>query len=88
MLIKSSIALWYRHVRAPPPARWFRYAAQLFPHALLLTWASALSGTRDVAAFDMRSCAGVVVLPLGTEEHGALAVLHVHGVSRRDRHTY
>ncbi len=69
--------LWYLYVHAPPPAHWRRCAAQLFPHALLLGWAAPSSGAgeRGVAALDMRSCTGIVVLPPGAEDIVAAAAV-------------
>ncbi|KZT04943.1 uncharacterized protein LAESUDRAFT_702914 [Laetiporus sulphureus 93-53] len=50
--------LWYLNVHAPPPYRWQRCQALLYPHMLLLSWV-APGGGRGVVTLDLLNCTEV-----------------------------
>ncbi|KAK7678727.1 hypothetical protein QCA50_018309 [Cerrena zonata] len=50
--------LWYLNVHAPPPYRWQRCQALLYPRMLLLTWI-APNGGRGVVTLDLLTCTEV-----------------------------
>ncbi|KAI0943617.1 hypothetical protein AcW1_002739 [Taiwanofungus camphoratus] len=47
--------LWYLNVHAPPPYRWQRCQALLYPHMLLLSWI-APGGGRGIVTLDLLNC--------------------------------
>lgn len=47
--------LWYLNVHAPPPYRWQRCHAVLYPNTLLLSWL-APGGGRGVVTLDLINC--------------------------------
>ncbi|OCB90400.1 hypothetical protein A7U60_g2411 [Sanghuangporus baumii] len=54
--------LWYLNVHAPPPFRWQRCRAILYPNTLLLTWL-APGGGRGVVTLDLVNCNEVRSVP-------------------------
>ncbi|KAK2460787.1 hypothetical protein APHAL10511_007257 [Amanita phalloides] len=54
--------LWYLNVHAPPPYRWQRCQALLYPHMLLLSWI-APGGGRGIVALDLLNCTNVQSTP-------------------------
>ncbi|EPQ51904.1 hypothetical protein GLOTRDRAFT_140838 [Gloeophyllum trabeum ATCC 11539] len=54
--------LWYLNVHAPPPYRWQRCQALLYPHMLLLSWIAA-GGGRGVVTLDLLNCTEVRSVP-------------------------
>jgi len=50
--------LWYLNVHAPPPYRWQRCQAVLYPNMLLLSWI-AQGGGRGVVTLDLLNCTEV-----------------------------
>ena len=50
--------LWYLNVHAPPPYRWQRCEALLYPHMLLLSWI-APGGGRGIVTLDLLNCTEV-----------------------------
>ncbi|KAF8639219.1 hypothetical protein AX17_001704 [Amanita inopinata Kibby_2008] len=57
--------LWYLNVHAPPPYRWQRCQALLYPHMLLLSWL-APGGGRGIVALDLLNCTSVQSTPSPT----------------------
>ncbi|EFI27493.1 hypothetical protein CC1G_15528 [Coprinopsis cinerea okayama7 len=57
--------LWYLNVHAPPPYRWQRCQALLYPNMLLLSWLSP-GGGRGIVALDLLNCTSVVSVPSPT----------------------
>ncbi|THH16604.1 hypothetical protein EW146_g4054 [Bondarzewia mesenterica] len=57
--------LWYLNVHAPPPYRWQRCQALLYPHMLLLSWI-AQGGGRGVVTLDLLNCTEVRSVPSPT----------------------
>jgi hypothetical protein len=54
--------LWYLNVHAPPPYRWQRCHAVLYPTQLLLSWL-APGGGRGVVTLDLINCMEVRSVP-------------------------
>ena len=54
--------LWYLNVHAPPPYRWQRCQALLYPHMLLLSWI-APGGGRGIVTLDLLNCIEVRSVP-------------------------
>ncbi|KAJ7855204.1 hypothetical protein B0H14DRAFT_3647611 [Mycena olivaceomarginata] len=54
--------LWFLNVHAPPPFRWQRCQALLYPHLLLLSWL-APGGGRGIVGLDLVNCEGVQSTP-------------------------
>lgn len=54
--------LWYLNVHAPPPYRWQRCHAVLYPTTLLLSWL-APGGGRGVVTLDLINCMEVRSVP-------------------------
>lgn len=54
--------LWYLNVHAPPPYRWQRCQALLYPHMLLLSWI-APGGGRGIITLDLLNCTEVRSVP-------------------------
>ncbi|KAI0037086.1 hypothetical protein K488DRAFT_81579 [Vararia minispora EC-137] len=54
--------LWYLNVHAPPPYRWQRCQALLYPHMLLLSWI-APGGGRGIVTLDLLNCTEVRSVP-------------------------
>ncbi|GJJ16140.1 hypothetical protein Clacol_010420 [Clathrus columnatus] len=54
--------LWYLNVHAPPPFRWIRTQAVLYPHMLVLSWI-APGGGRGVITLDLLNCNEVRSVP-------------------------
>jgi hypothetical protein len=50
--------LWYLNVHAPPPYRWQRCQAVLYPNMLLLSWI-AQGGGRGIVTLDLLNCTEV-----------------------------
>ncbi|KAH9053604.1 hypothetical protein EDB87DRAFT_1569203 [Lactarius vividus] len=50
--------LWYLNVHAPPPYRWQRCQAILYPHMLVLSWI-AQGGGRGIVTLDLLNCTEV-----------------------------
>src|ERR1700733_7539121 len=57
--------LWYLNVHAPPPYRWQRCQAILYPHMLLLSWI-APGGGRGIVTLDLLNCTEVRSVPSPT----------------------
>ncbi|KII91823.1 hypothetical protein PLICRDRAFT_38680 [Plicaturopsis crispa FD-325 SS-3] len=57
--------LWYLNVHAPPPYRWVRCQALLYPHMVLLSWI-APGGGRGVVTLDLLNCTEVRSVPSPT----------------------
>ncbi|KAJ7922246.1 hypothetical protein B0H13DRAFT_2411739 [Mycena leptocephala] len=71
--------LWFLNVHAPPPYRWQRCQALLYPHLLLLSWL-APGGGRGIAGLDLINCQSVQSTPgLGhpaaREDAGSVAAM-------------
>src|ERR1700722_19534052 len=54
--------LWYLNVHAPPPYRWQRCQALLYPHMIVLSWI-APGGGRGVVTLDLLNCNEVRSVP-------------------------
>lgn len=54
--------MWYLNVHAPPPYRWQRCQALLYPHMLLLSWI-APGGGRGIVTLDLLNCIEVRSVP-------------------------
>jgi hypothetical protein len=54
--------LWFLNVHAPPPFRWQRCQALLYPHLLLLSWL-APGGGRGIVGLDLVNCEEVQSTP-------------------------
>ncbi|KAJ7852300.1 hypothetical protein B0H13DRAFT_1904662 [Mycena leptocephala] len=54
--------LWFLNVHAPPPYRWQRCQALLYPHLLLLSWL-APGGGRGIVGLDLINCQSVQSTP-------------------------
>ena len=61
--------LWYLNVHAPPPYRWQRCQALLYPHMLLLSWI-AQGGGRGIVTLDLLNCTEVRSVPSPTHPTG------------------
>jgi hypothetical protein len=54
--------LWYLNVHSPPPYRWVRTRATLYPNALILAWIVP-GGGRAVVTLDLVNCTEVRSVP-------------------------
>ncbi|KIJ34005.1 hypothetical protein M422DRAFT_52213 [Sphaerobolus stellatus SS14] len=54
--------LWYLNVHGPPPYRWIRTQAILYPHSLVLSWI-APGGGRGIVTLDLLNCNEVRSVP-------------------------
>jgi hypothetical protein len=50
-------------VHAPPPYRWVRTRATLYPNALIISWIVPLGGGRAVVTLDLVNCTEVRSVP-------------------------